>query len=108
MAHSPPCKWGQDVVIVAKLPTCVTQMAIDRLQRFVEPRLIHVVTTSRAKCEVFRGMSSRVRCYAEDEVVEGMTFEGVRVWCLVNHGMGGREVGGACVFANVCITRVRW
>jgi hypothetical protein len=78
MAHSPPCKWGQDVVIVAKLPTCVTQMAIDRLQRFVEPRLIHVVTTSRAKCEVFRGMSSRVRCYAEDEVVEGMTFEGVR------------------------------
>lgn len=68
LSQAPTCGWGQDIVIVAKTPSCITKIGINRLLRFINPPRIHVITTDDKKCPYFEAMSSRIQCLNENSV----------------------------------------
>lgn len=78
LRNAPSCEWGQDIVLVAKTPSCITRSGIHRIERFINPRLIHVITTSYEKCSYFEAMSDRIRCYNENNIWEDLDYSKLR------------------------------
>jgi len=74
MRNAPSCEWGQDIVLVAKTPSCITKTAIDHLEHYLKPRRFHVITTDDDKCPYYQAMSPRVVCYNENNLWQHMNY----------------------------------
>ncbi|GIL88844.1 hypothetical protein Vretimale_16944 [Volvox reticuliferus] len=89
-----------DVVAVSLKPSCVTREAVASLNRYLQPRAIHIVTTSIDKCRVFDAFASNVVCHLQDDFVEGLTVDRVGDFMQQNLGVDqhkqvkGRDLAG--------------
>ncbi len=54
-----------DVVGVSLKPSCVTRQAVASLNRYLQPRTIHVVTTNAEKCDIYSSFASNVECHIQ-------------------------------------------
>ncbi|KXZ47635.1 hypothetical protein GPECTOR_34g794 [Gonium pectorale] len=89
-----------DVVGVSLKPSCVTRQAVLSLNRYIKPRVIHVVTTSSEKCAVYTSFASNVECHVQDQFLDGLTVD--RIGDYIEQRLGvdqhkqfkGRELSG--------------
>ncbi|EFJ41541.1 hypothetical protein VOLCADRAFT_107627 [Volvox carteri f. nagariensis] len=64
-----------DVVAVSLKPSCVTREAIASLNRYLQPRAIHIITTSSDKCSIFSLFADNVVCHLQDKFLDGVTVD---------------------------------
>lgn len=89
-----------DVVGVLVKPSCIAAESIKSLNRYLQPRVIHLITPSAASCSILEALAANVLCHAEDDIIPGVTKEKVEQHLQMHLGLNisnmyrGRSPGG--------------
>jgi hypothetical protein len=65
---------------IAVKPTCINERAIAALNLHLQPRSIHVITTTAAACAHFSRMAGNVICHEEGALLPGVSHRTVAAY----------------------------
>lgn len=87
-------------------PSCVNQLAILNINRYLQPRSIHVITSSERKCYVIREWASNIRCHLQDDFVPGVTLDAVAGYITKHFGVPGDSLHSGRTLAGWYLQQV--